>query len=88
MLYLLYKKKKDKKKAYIGDRINVIYRFKGVFFIITGFCVFNREKNLGIFSKKKNFFVVFSVLKINIHNLKKLDTFFFNKIGWKLIYKT
>jgi hypothetical protein len=81
MLYLLYKKKKDKQKAYIGDRINVIYRFKGVFFIITGFCVFNREKNIGIFSKKKGFFVLFSVLKKSIYMLQKLDTYFFNKIG-------
>jgi hypothetical protein len=81
MLYLLYKKKKNKNFVYIGDRINVIYRFQGVFFIITGFCIFNRKKNIAIYSKKKIFFVVFTILKKSIYTLNKLDTFFYNKIG-------
>ena len=87
MLYRLRKKIKISELIYVGDRINVIYRFKGVFFIITGICVFNRKKNIGIYSKRKNFFTIFSILKKNINVLKKLDTYFFNNIKIKILYR-
>lgn len=86
MLYKL-KKKEKLNKVYIGDRINVIYRFKGVFFIITGICVYNRSKNIGVYAKKKNFFTIFSLLKKNISLIKNLDTYFFNSISIKMLYR-
>lgn len=87
MLYRLQKKKKIFGTVYVGDKINVIYRFKGVFFIIIGVCIFNREKSLGVFSKKKEFFTIFSILKLSINLIKKLDTYYFNNIKVKISYR-
>ena len=87
MLYKLKKKKKLSNIVYVGDRINVMYRFKGVFFIITGICVFNREKNIGIYAKKKTYYTFFSILKKSIHSIKKLDTYYFNNIAVKMLRK-
>lgn len=81
MLYLLKKKnKRDINKIYIGDKLNLIYRFKGVFFVMMGFCVFNRQKSISIYAKKKNSHVFFSILFLNLRNIYKFDTFFFNSI--------
>lgn len=87
MLYKLKKQKKISTKVYIGDRVNIMYRFKGVFFIITGICVFNREKNIGIYAKKKIYYTFFSILKKSIHSIKKLDTYYFNNIAVRMLRK-
>lgn len=87
MLFLLKKKKKDASKVYVGDKLNLIYRFKGVFFVMMGFCVFNRQKTIGIYTKKKNFHLFFSILLVNLRDIYKFDTFFFNSIKWKKLYR-
>lgn len=87
MLFLLKKKKKDSKKIYIGDRLNVIYRFKGVFFIMIGFCIFHRNKTLCVFSKKKAFSLYFLILIKNINVINKLATYYFNNKKWKIMYR-
>ena len=52
-----------------------------------GFCVFNRQKTVSIYVKKKNFYLFFSILEINLRDIYKFDTFFFNNIKWKKIYR-
>lgn len=88
MLYLLKNKIKDMDKVYVGDKLNLIYRFKGVFFVMMGFCVFNRQKTISIYTKKKNFYLFFSILLINLRIIYKFDTFFFNSIKWKKLYRS
>lgn len=78
MLVLLKKKRRDSKKVYIGDKLNLIYRFCGVFFVMIGFCVFCRKKSISIFSKRKGYSLFFSILLINLREIYKFDTFFFN----------
>lgn len=87
MLFLLKKKKKNISKVYVGDKLNLIYRFKGVFFVMMGFCVFNRQKTICVYTKKKNFHLFFSILLLNLRDIYKFDTFFFNNIKWKRIYR-
>lgn len=87
MLFLLKKKTKDMSKIYVGDKLNLIYRFKGVFFVMMGYCVFNRQKMISVFTKKRNYYLFFSILLINLRDIYKFDTFFFNSIKWKRIYR-
>ncbi len=88
MLYLLRKNSKNKKKIYIGDRVNIFYRFNGIFFIIAGYCVLRRHKSLCIYAKKKQHHLFFSVLYKNIYRIDKLDTFCFNNLKWKTLYRS
>lgn len=87
MLYLLNKKQKNFDEIFIGDRVNVIYRFNGVFFFVTGFCVLNKKASLCILSKKKEFFFFFYISKLHIHIKKSLNSFFFNKKNYKIFYR-
>lgn len=87
MLSLLKKKKKDSSKIYIGDKLNLIYRFKGVFFVVLGITVVLRSKSIGVYSKKKGFFLIFSSILKNIRNIYKFDTYFFHSIKWKILYR-
>ena len=80
MLFLLRKKNKENKKVYIGDKLNLSYRCKGVFFVMMGFCIFKRKKIIGIFSKKKQFHLFFCILYLSLREIYKFDTFFFNSI--------
>ena len=86
MLYLL-KKKNLKEKIFIGDNLNLIYRFKGVFFVMMGYCVYNRLKSISVFAKKKNYFLYFSILFINLRDIYKFETFYFNSKKWKTMYR-
>jgi hypothetical protein len=85
MLFLLNKKKKLKGLIYVGDKLNLIYRFKGVFFVMLGNCIFNRQKSIAIYLKKKNYSFIFTILFINIQKIYKIDTFYFNNKKWKSI---
>jgi len=72
---------------YIGDKLNLIYRFKGVFFLMLGICVLNRKKTIGLYAKKKNFFLFFVILLKIVRDVFKFDTYFFNNIKWKIVYR-
>lgn len=87
MLFLL-KKKNFVSKLYIGDKLNLIYRFKGVFFVMMGTCVFNRKKDLCLYSKRKNNFIFFNILFLNIRDIYKFETFSYNSIFWKRFYRS
>ena len=52
-----------------------------------GFCVYNRQKTISIYAKKKVFYMFFSTLLKNLRDIYKFDTFFFNNIRWKIKYR-
>lgn len=77
MLFLIKKKKKIDMLTYIGDKLNLIYRFNGVFFVMMGICIYNRKKTISIFAKKKSFYIFFSLLYLNLKTIYKFESFFF-----------
>lgn len=92
MLKNLIKKKKVLnefflEKKLIGRPLKIVYRFKGVYFLMSGNCIYNRKNSIAVMSKKKEYFVVFTILKKNIYFISKLDTFFFDNKFWKIFYR-
>ena len=88
MLKLLKKKENYMvKQFFIGDRVNLIYRFKGVFFIVTGLCIFNKPNSFCILSEKRPYYFFFNILNLNIYSVTNLNSFSFDKKVLKIKYK-
>jgi hypothetical protein len=88
MLKFLKKKNKNHSKIYLGDEVNIFYRFKGVFFLFTGFCTLNKKNTICLYAKKKFHFVFFTIIRKNINVINKLHTYFFDNLKFKLKNKT
>lgn len=88
MLYLLNIKKNPRSFTYLGDKLNIFYRFKGVFFLFTGFCTLKKKKTLSLYEKKKQHFVFFLISRFNIHKTNVIHSYLQDNIRYKLLNKT
>jgi hypothetical protein len=88
MLFLLKRIKSKGKAIYLGDKITIYYRFRGVFCLISGFCILKKKKTILIYEKKKQHHVFFLATQICIQKIDILHSYFFDNLKYKLYKKT